>query len=193
MIENQEKYVKEKKNINMRWANCFAILVLILAVVVFGVPYYLIWGSGGALTDPLMLTQNIVITTISIIVMFLVGIVIHELIHGLTFAIFAKNGFKSIKFGVLWKMLTPYCHCSEPLKRNHYIVGLMMPTLLLGIIPAILSIIIGSTILLIFGILLISGGAGDLLLILSLRKEQKDILVEDDPSAVGYFVYKPVE
>jgi hypothetical protein len=193
MVENQEDYIKEKKSISMPWANCFAIMVLILTLVVFGVPYYLIWSNGSIPTDPLILTNNVLIMTLIMVFMFLVGIVVHELIHGLTFAIFAKNGFKSIKFGVLWKIVTPYCHCKEPLKLKHYIVGALMPTILLGIIPAVLALITGSMILLIFAVLLISGGAGDLLLVLSLRNEKKDVLIEDDPSEVGYFVYRPVE
>jgi hypothetical protein len=31
------------------------------------------------------------------------GIIVHELLHGLTWGYFALNGLKSIKFGVKWK------------------------------------------------------------------------------------------
>jgi hypothetical protein len=32
-----------------------------------------------------------------------IGIILHELIHGITWAKYTKDGFKSIRFGVLWK------------------------------------------------------------------------------------------
>jgi hypothetical protein len=35
-----------------------------------------------------------------------IGIILHELIHGITWAKYTKDGFKSIRFGVLWKFLT---------------------------------------------------------------------------------------
>lgn len=49
------------------------------------------------------------------------GIVAHEAIHGIFWAAFAKRGFRSIRFGFLWKKLTAYCHCSEPLEVRPYI------------------------------------------------------------------------
>ncbi len=55
--------------------------------------------------------------------MLLLSIAAHELLHGLGWSRYAKNGWKSIKFGVNWKFFTPYCHCNEPLQLNHYRIG----------------------------------------------------------------------
>ena len=55
---------------------------------------------------------------------------VHEAIHGLTWAIFADGHGKAIRFGVIWKALTPYCTCAQPMKRGQYILGAAMPTLL---------------------------------------------------------------
>jgi len=41
------------------------------------------------------------------LLMIIALIVIHELLHGLTWGCFAKNRWKSIDFGVIWSMLTP--------------------------------------------------------------------------------------
>ena len=59
-------------------------------------------------------------------------IIVHELIHGITWAIFVKNHFHAIDFGVVWSTLTPYCACFEPLKKWQYLLGTAMPTLVLG-------------------------------------------------------------
>lgn len=58
---------------------------------------------------------------------------VHEGIHALTWAMFGKDYWKSIRFGVIWKALTPYCTCLRPAKRGQYILGAAMPTLVLGI------------------------------------------------------------
>ena len=59
-------------------------------------------------------------------------IIVHELIHGITWGIFAKNHFHAIDFGIVWSTLSPYCTCFEPLKKWQYLLGTAMPTLVLG-------------------------------------------------------------
>lgn len=51
------------------------------------------------------------------LLMIIALIVIHELIHGLTWGYFAKNCLKSIDLGMIWTMLTPYCTDAEHLTR----------------------------------------------------------------------------
>lgn len=34
---------------------------------------------------------------------------VHEGIHGLTWGLFAESHWRAIRFGVIWKALTPYC------------------------------------------------------------------------------------
>ena len=55
-----------------------------------------------------------------------------RLVHGLTWALFVKERLHAIKFGVLWKYLTPYCHCKVHLRVKHYIAGAIMPAVVLG-------------------------------------------------------------
>ena len=50
-------------------------------------------------------------------------IIVHELIHGITWAIFAKNHFHAIDFGIVWSTLSPYCTCFKPLKKFYGITA----------------------------------------------------------------------
>jgi hypothetical protein len=50
-----------------------------------------------------------------------IGIILHELIHGITWAKYTKDGFKSIRFEYL-EILDSHCHCKEPLLVKHYII-----------------------------------------------------------------------
>jgi hypothetical protein len=177
--------------VNIIWANVFAILVLVIAIAIFGVPFYLLWNNNIVLiSNPTV--QEWMINFVVKFAIFLPGIVLHELIHGLFASIFAKNKFKSVKFGIMpaRKLFSPYCHCKEKLRINHYRIVAIMPMIIQGIIPAIISIIIGSTDLLFWGILFIVAGAGDILIFLKTLKEKKDSWLFDHPSEAGYYIYR---
>ena len=126
--------------------------------------------------------------SIWILIILIAGIILHELIHGLVFMIFNRKGIKSVSFGIMWKYLSPYCHCSEPLKMSHYIIGALMPGVILGFIPATLSIITGKIALLLFGFIFSVAAGGDFLIIWLLRNESRDSLVLDHESKVGCYI-----
>lgn len=189
---NEEDYLKEEVIIDITKANGFALLVLIVPLLVFGIPYYLIWH--GQLLDIIRNSGSMgsLFGSLFFFLALIVGIVLHELIHGVFFAIFAKHKFKSIKFGIMpaSKLFTPYCHCKEPLKINQYRVGGIMPLIILGIIPAIISLFNGNLFLFCIGIVFIMAAGGDILIIQKTLKEEKDSLIFDHPSEAGYYIYR---
>ncbi len=65
-----------------------------------------------------------------------------------------------------------------------------MPCIVLGILPSIIAICIGSFGLLIWGILFITVAAGDLWIAWLLTKEAPDVLVLDHPSEAGFYIYE---
>ncbi len=194
-MENIENYKKEKLTINLVWANIFGFLIIIPIVIIFGLPYYFIWRPELDIKNFMdkISPHGAIINLFIIFIILIFGIVLHELIHGITWAKFAKAGFKSIKFGILKEMLTPYCHCKEPLKVKHYIFGAITPAIITGIIPAITAIFTGNLWLLIFGMFFTMAAAGDFMIINLLRKENKNDLVQDHPSEAGCFIYRKPE
>lgn len=114
----------------------------------------------------------------------ILGIVIHELTHGIVWAMNAKKGWKAISFGVIWKFLTPYCCCNECLSYYPYFLGAVMPTVLLGFLPYLISLMIGSQYLLMFSIIFIISGGGDLY-ICSIIRSFKDSILIDHPNQIG--------
>lgn len=127
------------------------------------------------------------------IVIFLALVVVHELIHGLIWGIFAKDHFRAIEFGVVWSMLTPYCTCSEPLTKGQYVLGAIMPMLVLGVGLGVVSVFTGSVGLLVLAVLMILAGGGDLLivlLVLMYKTPTKDALYCDHPYQPGVVVFQ---
>ena len=93
-------------------------------------------------------------------------IILHELIHGITWAIFAKNHFRAIDFGIIWSNLSPYCTCSNPLKKWQYLLGVVMPTLVLGCRGVVAAVMTNQLLLFFAAEYLILSGSGDFQLIL---------------------------
>ena len=90
-------------------------------------------------------------------------VILHELIHGLFFALYAENGFKKVKFGIMWKHLAPYCHCEDTLKAKQYGIVLLIPTIILGIISFVVGFATSNLFIYLLGLLMIFGGIGDII------------------------------
>jgi hypothetical protein len=180
---------KRKVSIDIAKANFFAIALLIGAAIVFGIPFLMIWGKTQThWPDQLSMSSN-PWSLLWVLLAYLLGIVIHELIHGITWSFFAPNGWRSISFGVIWKMLTPYCHCDDPMRRRGYLWGAMMPCIVVGVIPAIISLLSGSLVCLVWGIFFISAAAGDIWMSWLLLKEKPGCLVLDHPNETAFYVF----
>ena len=92
--------------------------------------------------------------------LFVMLVVVHELIHGITWGCYTKDHFKSIDFGIIWAMLTLYCTCKTPLKKSAYIVGSIMPMIVLGFIFTFYTILINDSFLFLLAELKILSGRG---------------------------------
>ena len=123
---------------------------------------------------------------------FLALCVVHEGIHGICWGIFAKNHLKSIEFGIIWSLATPYCTCRDPLNKGQYIFGGVMPTVMLGFGLTAVSIVTGSFFLFLLGEAMFLGGGGDfLILLLILRRAPKgrEVLFLDHPYECGVVMF----
>lgn len=187
---------KKDKTISISKANLFGFLLTLPVLLIYFIPFYFLNFDETIIPNFKQSVRQIGIEYGSfglfliIIAISIVGVVLHELIHGLCWGLFAKKGFKSITFGVVWKMLTPYCHCKETLQVNQYIFGAIMPGIILGLLPAVYAVIYGSFGILLFGIFFTIAAAGDILMVYLLRKERMDNLVQDHPSEVGCYIYQ---
>ncbi len=191
-MENFENYQRDELTINPGKAQILGIIYALPFILFFTIIYYLFWDTT-LIQNPFKYFENVFGKLSFVIVMtsILIGVVIHELIHGLTWSKFSKDGLRSIKFGVVWKYVTPYCHCKEPLTVKHYLVGAIMPAIILGFIPSIIAICIGNFGIFIFGLFFTISAGGDLMMINLLRKEPMNHLVQDHSSIIGCYIYRP--
>ena len=127
-------------------------------------------------------------------VLFIVLIVVHELIHGITWGLFVKGGIKqNIEFGFIVQSLTPYCACKAPMGKVPYILGSIMPCIVLGILPAIAGFILSDMTIFGLGAMLILCAGGDLLItqmILTHKTDAKEVLYYDHPTEIGVIAFE---
>lgn len=169
--------------VSMGKVNGIAFLMLVPILIIFLLPFLLIWDF-----ETLKIGYKIFLK--SILFILVGGIIIHELLHGFTWAIFVKGGFKQLKFGINWRYLAPYAHFKIPLKLKIYLAGALMPLLILGIIPAVFGIIMGNGFYLLFGIFFTWAASGDILAGLRLFRLPMNKMVQDHPDQLGFIIFE---
>ena len=182
----KEGYKEVDLTVSTKKANKLAILYSLPFIVFFLVLYLLIYRSG------VTLGSDYAIRYLIFIIVFVLAIFVHELIHGITFSIFSKNHWKDIDFGMVWADFTPYCTCTSTVKKNQYLLAILMPFLTLGVLPAIIGTILGEFIVVVFGIFMMLGAGGDLLIAYMILRYQnkKDVLYLDHPTDVGVVIFE---
>jgi hypothetical protein len=174
MMEN-----KRDLSISMDRANVIVMLISIPVILLQFAVFLMLHGTEG-----LRLTLN----TALLIAAVLLGIVVHELIHGLSWVIFGRKPFSAIKFGFQWKTLTPYAHLKEPVEVNAYRLGAFLPGFILGILIYILSLVFGNGDLFWFSLVHTSAAGGDWLILWLIRNVRAGMQVEDHPTNAGCYV-----
>ena len=90
--------MKQRKiTINLVWANVFAAILFFVVLLLSSAAWYFVWGFHASEDFPIQFipNHNILLTFLIVFVALMAGIVLHELIHGLTWAYFAKKGLRA--------------------------------------------------------------------------------------------------
>lgn len=170
---------KRDLSVSMARAN---VIVLFISIPIAMLQLLIFTAAHGI--ENLGMTWNFMVL---IAVVFL-SVVLHELIHGITWMILGRKPFSAIKFGFQWKTITPYAHLKEPVEVNAYRIGGFMPGFVLGILPYILSLLLGDGNLFWFGLVHTAAASGDWLVLWLLRNVKGGMQVEDHPTNAGCYV-----
>ncbi len=173
----EQGYVREDLTISLVKANVMAFVVMAPFVVVLTAFYLLLNPQGFISFSDVGDDLGEFLFGFSFqLIIFAVGMLVlavaHEAIHGLTWGLCAERRFKAIEFGVIWEMVTPYCTCSDPLRRWQYVLGAAMPTIVLGFIPAVVAAFIHSPLLFALAVVMVLGGGGDALIIIKILRHR---------------------
>jgi hypothetical protein len=173
---------KRDLSISMARAN---VVVLFVSIPVVILQFVIFTGLHGP--EGLRVTWS----TALLVAAVLLGIVVHELIHGISWVLFGHKPFSAIKFGFQWKTFTPYAHLKEPVEVNAYRLGAFLPGFILGILIYVLSLVFGSGDLFWFSLVHTSAAGGDWLILWLIRHVKAGMQVEDHPTNAGCYVLEP--
>ena len=174
-----EGFEPQKKTISMLVANLLAIALFVVVGALLCIPYFYLYGNNE------LTSWNTIFPWFLLLVV--VGIVVHELVHGITWLLLTHKDFSHLSFGILPGGV--YCHIDVPMPKRQYVIGALMPLLLLGLVPTLVAFCIGSLLWLLLGIVFIVSAAGDIMIVWAIRKEPYNVLVYDHPSEPGCLVY----
>lgn len=166
-------YTYQKVEINIITANVVACVIMVIMAAIGFYVFHLLHKKI-VLFFPLWLLLCMLLSTI-----------IHELIHGIAWSLFCEKKWKSVQFGIIWKMLTPYCSCLEPLSWFPYLIGALAPCMILGIFPYIIAFISGNSLVLWFAVFNIAAASGDLMVVYHICKDRPSLMM-DLPEECGY-------
>lgn len=177
-------YQKKDFTISAIKINVLSIIIMLPFVILMAVLYGVVQAGGIGKQE---------ISIFWFVILMIICTILHELIHGLVWGLYAKHGFRAINFGIIWSSLNPYCTCSEPLNKKQYMIGTIMPTLIIGFSLCGIAIIINNAILYVVAQLMILVGGGDFYIVWKLlfyRTRNKDIVCLDHPYEIGLCIFE---
>jgi hypothetical protein len=177
---------KVDHSISMLKANLYSLPLVIVLIVLLTGPFLLIWSKQQLLSSFPIIYLNLEI----FIPVLIIGAILHEVLHALSFLIIGKVPVENVKLGFQWRSLTPYAHCKIPVKASLYRISLLIPALIMGIIPWFIALATGNGWLLVYAVVFTIVSGGDILTIWIIRKAKNDQLVQDHPSNCGCYIYE---
>jgi hypothetical protein len=182
MIMENRKLNKDGSNIiSIEKASMRALFMVVPIVIIYALPFYLVWGEN-------VLTALRFRSILFLFLFIVLGIAIHELLHGVVWALFAKKGFRAIRFGIKWEYFTPYCHCIESLKVWQYVLGGLAPLIIMGIFPALYAMYAGNALWMFYAFFFSAAAGGDIQAVWMLRKYKANQRVYDHPEELGFII-----
>lgn len=157
--------------------------------VVFALPFIIIIG----LLYRLVLIKRAHLSEIggaSFYIMFIaiiaVSVVVHELLHGIGWAISSRKGWKVVRFNI--NAMMPSCTCKVALKKKTYLIGVLAPFVVLGLSSVLFIFVYPGTVSFLTMMVNFVAAGADLLIAFHIFREEDGFIV-DHPTEAGYIAF----
>ena len=172
---------KEKKltyytyYLNMVTVNILAIILfIIVGSLVFIIEYQ----------DNYSMTLSL----IDFFILMIIWLLIHEILHGIGFAIFKEVNPKNITFGMYLEKGVFYCMCKQNIGKKVILTSLLFPIIIIGFITLTIGMIINNYELVYLSILNIVSSIGDIVMTIYFLRCPKDIIYLDLDDCTSFTV-----
>lgn len=164
-----KKYYKYE--LNMLIANILSIVMFIVPIIILAILKFDFYSSNSGLF------------LLELILYF----IIHELLHGLGFLIFAKNK-KNIKFGITLEKGVLFAACQEKINKKAALISIALPLVVLTFITFPIGILFKLPNLVSLSILNFGGAIGDILMFILISRAPSDVLYIDYNTDIGCYL-----
>jgi hypothetical protein len=175
-------------------ANLIGLLLIIPFSLAFILPFWIKWSEQSLIVVKeiniaLSFFDNTIIDSVVIIIspviLVSIGVVIHELIHGLFMLLFSKRP-DSIKFGFRKDVFIPFTHCKVPLGSGQMFIVVIAPWIILGLIPFVLSMNNGNPVVWFIGFSMTLAAIGDFVYAFLILKTGFNVRIIDHDKEIGF-------
>lgn len=131
----------------------------------------------------------------SLFILMFIWLIIHELLHGIGFAIFKEVNKKNITLGMTIEKGVFYCMCKQNISKKVILTSLLFPVTIIGLITLIIGMIINNYELVFLSILNIVSSIGDIVMTIYFLKCPNDIIYLDLDDCTSFTVlsHKPLD
>jgi hypothetical protein len=143
MISSGQASSKRDLSVSLEKANVYALLTGGLPALLLVTLYPLVWGLDLAVAQYTAALYPSIDDLLALAVL-IAGLILHELIHGVTWKLAGRKPWSAIRFGIDRRTFSPYAHCAEPLPAGVYRLGTLLPGVLTGLVPALAGLVAGK-------------------------------------------------
>ena len=115
-----------------------------------------------------------------------ISVVIHELLHGVGWAVASGKGWNVVRFNI--NAMMPSCACKVALEKKAYLFGVLTPFVVLGFGSVLFIFIYPGTVSFLTMIVNFISAGADLIIACNVLKE-RDVLIADHPKEAGYIAF----
>jgi hypothetical protein len=170
-------------------AMMIAVAMIPLAMILLIIPFQLRWNAFA----PRLPGERGLLVLIGLLAGLLAGLLLHEMVHLLGYRWLGRvaPGVAKLSFGRA--ALAPQIRCDQPVPAGVYRRILLLPGVVLGIVPGLVAITVGSWMLLIWAVWMTVAAGGDVAGLWAMRGVPADTPVLSHPSRVGCQLFAPLE
>ncbi len=178
---HEQGYQEKDVTIPDRKAMVSGVLYALPFVIVFGLFYRFLLMERAYLLD---------VSGLSFYVLFIaiiaISVVIHELLHGIGWAVASGKGWHVVRFNI--NAMMPSCSCKSALEKKAYLFGVLAPFVVLGCGSVVFLLIYPGTVSFLTMIVNFISAGADLMIAWNVLQE-KDVFIVDHPKEAGYIAF----
>jgi hypothetical protein len=151
-----------KPTLSNRWASTVSLSSIAFTQAALVFSYVMLWGS-----PSLKAALSYLFIPTVFIPMLVVSLILHELLHALAWVEFGRVSWSAIRFGM--KGLTLQARCQAPMQASAFRLGVALPAVILGIIPAFAGLGLSHGVLMAWGAIMLILSARDIATLWAIR------------------------